>query len=96
MTVTLTGPIWRYYYYAGSARIAMRVKDNDINLVFYLFTDHLGSTNVVTDPVGGMVSLNLYKPCPFWVLREGESRGGAGTTLTDYGFTGQRKNSYSS
>jgi RHS repeat-associated protein len=65
----------------------MRVKDNDDNLVFYLFTDHLGSTNVVTDPVGGMVSLNLYKP---W----GESRTDAGTTLTDYGFTGQRKNSY--
>ncbi len=62
----------------------MRVKDIDIDLVFYLFTDHLGSTNVVTDPVGGMVSLNLYKP---W----GESRTDAGTALTDYGFTGQRK-----
>ncbi len=24
----------------------------------------------------GVVSLSLYKPCPFWVLREGESRGG--------------------
>jgi RHS repeat-associated protein len=35
----------------------------------------------------GVVSLSLYKP---W----GESRGGAGTTLTDYGYTGQRKNSY--
>ena len=65
----------------------MRVKTDTINLVFYLFTDHLGSTNVVTDPVGGMVSLNLYKP---W----GESRTDAGTALTDYGFTGQRKNSY--
>jgi len=76
--------IWRFYYYAGSARIAMRVKDDNINLVFYLFTDHLGSTNAVTDPVGGMVSLSLYMP---W----GESRGGAGTSLTDYAFTGQHK-----
>jgi hypothetical protein len=43
-------PIWRYYYYAGSARIAMRVKDDSKNLVFYLFTDHLGSTNVTIIP----------------------------------------------
>ena len=47
----------------------MRAKDDINNLVFYLFADHLGSTNVVTDPSGGMVSLNLYTP---W----GESRGG--------------------
>jgi hypothetical protein len=54
------------------------------NSVFFLFTDHLGSTNVTSDPNGLMVSLSLYMP---W----GESRGGVGTTLTDYGFTGQRK-----
>jgi hypothetical protein len=36
-------------------------KDDTNNLVFYLFADHLGSTNVVTDPSGGMVSLSLYK-----------------------------------
>ncbi len=29
-----------------------------------------------------------------YVKNFGESRGGAGTTLTDYGFTGQRRNSY--
>ena len=62
----------------------MRIKDDTHNLVFYLFADHLGSSNVTSDPSGQMVSLNLYKP---W----GESRGGAGTTLTDYAFTGQRK-----
>jgi RHS repeat-associated protein len=61
----------------------MRIKDSTNNLVFYLFADHLGSTNVTSDPSGQMVSLSLYKP---W----GESRGGAGTTLTDYAFTGQR------
>ena len=59
------------------------VVDGINNLVFFLFADHLGSTNVTSDPNGLMVSLSLYKP---W----GESRGGAGTTLTDYGFTGQR------
>jgi len=62
-------------------------EDSTNDLVFYLFTDHLGSTNVVSDPSGQMVSLSLYKP---W----GESRGGAGTRLTDYGFTGQRNMHY--
>ena len=61
----------------------MRIKNDKTDLVFFLFTDHLGSTNVVSDPNGLMVSLSLYKP---W----GESRGGAGTALTDYGFKGQR------
>jgi hypothetical protein len=81
----------------------MRVKNSTTNLVFYLFADQLGSTNVTIIPrfwgerperadtvpaVGaGVVSLSLYMP---W----GGSRGGAGTTLTDYGFTGQRRNSY--
>jgi hypothetical protein len=71
----------------------MRIKNDETDLVFFLFTDHAtrGSTNVTSDPNGLMVSLSLYKPCPFWALREGESRGGAGTTLTDYGFTGQRR-----
>jgi hypothetical protein len=37
--------IWRFYY-AGSARIALRIKNGTTNLVFYLFADHLGRTNV--------------------------------------------------
>ena len=61
----------------------MRIKNGATDLVFFLFTDHLGSTNVTSDPNGLMVSLNLYMP---W----GGSRGGAGTALTDYGFNGQR------
>jgi RHS repeat-associated protein len=59
------------------------VVDGINNLVFFLFADHLGSTNVTSDPNGLMVSLSLY-------MAWGESRGGAGTTLTDYAFTGQR------
>ncbi len=49
----------------------MRIKNDQTDLVFLLFTDHLGSTNVTSDPNGLMVSLSLYK---LW----GESRGGAG------------------
>jgi hypothetical protein len=52
-----------------------------------LFADQLGSTNATSDPNGLMVGLGLYKP---W----GESRGGAGISLTDYAFTGQCKNIY--
>ena len=76
-----------FIYYASSNRIAMRIKDNTHNLVFFLFADQLGSTNVTSDQNGLMVSLSRYKP---W----GESNGGAGTRPTDFGFTGQRSNSY--
>ena len=77
--------VWRYYYYAGAARIAVRVKDpNNTQQVYYLFADHLGSTNVTTDGAGNQVSLSLYTA---W----GEARVSAGSSLTDYKFTGQRK-----
>lgn len=65
----------------------MRVINGTNDLVSFLFADQLGSTNVVSDPVGQMVSLSLYMP---W----GESRGEAGTTLTDYAYTGQRNMDY--
>jgi hypothetical protein len=86
--LTNKNPTWRFYYYAGEARIAMRVINGANDLVFFLFADYLGSTDVTRDPSGQIVGLSLYMP---W----GESRaGGAGTRLTDYGFTGQLKNSY--
>jgi RHS repeat-associated protein len=78
--------VWRYYYYAGTARIALRVKDaTGMQQVYYLFADHLGSTNVTTDEAGNQVSLMLYTA---W----GEPRlPPGGFSLTDYGYTGQRK-----
>jgi hypothetical protein len=30
----------------------MRIKNDETDLVFFLFTDHLGSTNVTSDPSG--------------------------------------------
>ncbi len=44
--------VWKKYYYAGSARIAMRVINGGSDQVFYLFADHLGGTNVTADPDG--------------------------------------------
>jgi RHS repeat-associated protein len=50
-TLTLElGVVWRSYYYAGSARIAMRETYNfgtvHGSTVYYILTDHLGSTSI--------------------------------------------------
>ena len=66
------------YYFAGSQRIAMR-KDTTL---YYLLSDHLGSTSIVTDAAGTVVSQTRYKA---W----GEVRHQSGVTPTEYGFTGQ-------
>ncbi len=69
--------------------------------VEYFLTDHLGSTNLVTDADGAKVSEMRYKPCPLrytsGMLREGEVRYTWTASLTttpayrlaDYTFTGQ-------
>jgi RHS repeat-associated protein len=71
------------YYYAGTQRVAMRQG----GAVTYLHGDHLGSTSLVTNDAGGFVARVLYYPY-------GEERYEEGTLPTDYGFTGQRRDSY--
>jgi RHS repeat-associated protein len=66
------------YYFAGSQRIAMR-KDTTL---YYLLSDHLGSTSIVTDAAGTVVSQTRYKA---W----GEVRYSSGGEVTKYQFTGQ-------
>ena len=66
------------YYYAGSQRIAMR-KGGTLN---YLLGDHLGSTSLVTDATGNIVSQQKYKA---W----GETRYSSGNEVTKYQYTGQ-------
>jgi RHS repeat-associated protein len=85
------GVIWRSYYYAGPTRIAMREDSDQGSEVYYILTDHLGSTSVAFtfdeyDQVDH-VSRQWYTP---W----GESRPGSSVTATDYGFTGQLEDSY--
>ncbi|MEA3440386.1 MAG: hypothetical protein U9R58_08895, partial [Chloroflexota bacterium] len=46
------GQVWKTYYYAGSQRVAMRVQDGVTDEVYYLLSDHLGSTTVTTDSDG--------------------------------------------
>ena len=69
------------YYYAGGQRIAMRVGSST---VYYLLTDHLGSTAVTANSSGTRVAELRYRA---W----GETRYTYGTTPTTYRFTGQRE-----
>jgi hypothetical protein len=71
------------YYYAGSQRIAMQ-KDGVLN---YIIGDHLGSTSIVTDADGTVVSEMRYKA---W----GEVRHVSGSEVTKYQYTGQYSDSY--
>jgi RHS repeat-associated protein len=66
------------YYYAGTQRIAMR-KAGTLN---FILGDHLGSTSVIVDANGGLVSKQMYKP---W----GETRSAAENGVTKYQYTGQ-------
>ena len=68
------------YYYFGGRRIAMRVAGT----LYWMLSDHLGSTTVTADGATGARTAELwYKP---W----GESRGAAfGATSTARRFTGQ-------
>jgi RHS repeat-associated protein len=68
------------YYYAGGVRVAMRTGGQ----IYYLLSDHLGSTNVTANSSGAQISKLLYKP---W----GETRFTSGTTPTTWRFTGQRE-----
>jgi len=67
------------YYYAGATRAAMREGSS----LYYLLGDHLGSTSLVTDPGGVILSAARYDP---W----GELRAASGPSQTSYGYTGQR------
>jgi RHS repeat-associated protein len=80
-----SGHAWTSYYFAGSARIAMRVQVNGSgDQVYYLLTDHLGSTAITVDTNNDKLAEIRYAP---W----GTTRYTWGTTPTDYRFTGQRE-----
>jgi RHS repeat-associated protein len=75
-----TGSTGRKYYYANGQRIAMRVGGT----LYWLLTDHLGSTAITANSSGSRVAELRYRA---W----GETRYTDGTTPTTYRFTGQRK-----
>ena len=64
-------------------RVAVRVDTGGESEVYYLHTDHLGSTTLTTDPSGAVTARQLYEPY-------GAVRWSTGTLPTDYTYTGQR------
>ncbi|MGQ0604221.1 MAG: RHS repeat-associated core domain-containing protein [Anaerolineales bacterium] len=87
LAVVSTPPVnttWRVYYYAGGKPIAMReMPANDsTGTLYYLHSDHLGSTSVTTNASGAVVARQWYYPF-------GSVRGSTGTLLTQRTFTGQ-------
>jgi hypothetical protein len=53
--------------------------------IYYLFSDHLGSTTTVVErETGRTINRQLYHP---W----GTTRYSSGVQATDYGYTGQKK-----
>jgi len=86
ITTLIVGPHYevrnttvRKYYYAGSVRVAER---ND-GVLYFLLSDHLGSTATTTDASGTRVTELRYKPY-------GDMRYNPGSQITTYRFTGQR------
>jgi RHS repeat-associated protein len=73
-----TGSTIRKYYYFAGQRVAMR----DGSTVYYLVTDHVGSTSKTLTSSGGVIGELRYKAY-------GEIRYTSGTTPTNYRFTGQ-------
>jgi RHS repeat-associated protein len=67
------------YYYANGRRVAM----GENGTLYWLLTDHLGSTAITAYSGGGKKAEIRYKA---W----GEDRYTSGTTPTTYRFTGQR------
>jgi RHS repeat-associated protein len=74
----ITGGVVTKYYYAGSQRIAMR-KDGTLN---FILGDHLGSTSLITNSSGNVISDVKYKT---W----GEVRYENGNNPIEYTYTGQ-------
>jgi RHS repeat-associated protein len=90
MRPLLSGPAanetWRVYYYAGAQLMAMRVLTGTTgNTLYYLHSDHLGSTSVTTSITGTVLARQDYTPY-------GSVRSGGGLP-TDIGFTGHRAES---
>jgi RHS repeat-associated protein len=84
--VAIAGPHYQHsgstgtkYYYAGSVRLAERIGST----LYWLLTDHLGSTAVTTDAGGAYVTELRYLPY-------GRPRYNPGNQKADYRFTGQR------
>ncbi|MFZ1598002.1 MAG: RHS repeat-associated core domain-containing protein, partial [Anaerolineae bacterium] len=71
------------YYYAGNVRVAERSG----GVLYFLLSDHLGSTALTLDSSGNRLNTNTELRYYPW----GGGRHVVGTTPTSFNFTGQRK-----
>jgi len=98
-TVTSTGTESRYYIYAATGLVAMKVRyDNDAARTFmrYVHTDHLGSVDVMTDAQGAILASSRGSFDAFGKRRQadgwGEGVEAAHTTANPVrGFTGHEQ-----
>ncbi len=84
-SVLYPGQAWYSYYYAGTSRIGMRLKSNQLNLddsLVYFLSDHLGGTTITLNEDGNLIAELRYTA---W----GETRYSDGTTPTQRKYTGQ-------
>jgi RHS repeat-associated protein len=72
------------HYYAGGQHIATRIDDGVDDELYYILSDHLGSTSVVADAQGDKVGHVVYDP--FGEILEST----VPLTITDRLFTGYR------
>ena len=90
-TVNGASTIKRSSYSLAGQTIAMRVTGDPVsgnNGLFYVLSDHLGSTSVLSNSSGSLVAGSTTRYLPF-----GGYRGTAPTqTITDRDFTGQKEN----
>ncbi len=78
----VSGEVVTKYYYAGTSRVAMKTGGT----VYYLLSDHLGSTSITTNTSGNVVSEMRYSA---W----GSVRYQLGSAPSEYTFTGQYSDS---
>jgi RHS repeat-associated protein len=79
-----TNGVTKKYYYANGQLVAMRkIRPGQEDTLYFLLTDHLGSTNVTTDSAGAWVGELRY-------YAFGGVRHDSETQVLPYRFTGQR------
>src|SRR5258707_2503093 len=87
--ITITSTSNKKYYSIAGMTVALYDSTDSINPIKYMITDHLGSVIATTTASGTLISQQRYMP--FGQVR---TITGGPITQTDFGFTGQRNNSY--
>jgi RHS repeat-associated protein len=74
------------YYFVNGQRFAMRLPNGNVN---YITGDHLGSTSLITDQSGALVSRTRYHA--YGSVRQQQFGVGYSTVPTDKMYTGQQR-----